>query len=91
MNKLTVSIAVLAVLGFAFGRTVLRPALQYEGHEKEFLCEDDGKLVERHIDVLEAYTIGNEGGSMWRIRYMDGAQAYYHQPEGESCFVEVVK
>lgn len=57
--------------------------------EYVFICEDDGGPVEQHVGVAESYP-SSVGGGLWYIRYMDGHQAYYRQPEGETCFTEVV-
>ena len=56
--------------------------------EFEFNCEDDGRLVERHVDVQMAYAAPT---GRWTITYTDGAVAYYVQPPGESCFLVEVK
>lgn len=57
--------------------------------EKEFVCYDDGELVERHIGIKDTRFMIR--GSVWHIWYTDGQDTYYNQPEGESCQVEVVK
>ena len=53
---------------------------------KTFFCEDDGELVEQHIGVKNAYA-GPYGTERWRIVYVDGTEAFYRQPEGETCKV----
>jgi hypothetical protein len=58
-------------------------------HAYEFNCEDDGKLVERQVDVSSAYQ--RQSNDEWRITYTDGEVAYYHQPEGETCFVVEIR
>lgn len=52
---------------------------------KEFVCYDDGRLVERHVGVKRA----RRDHSMWIITYTDSdIVARYHQPFGETCFVD---
>ena len=53
-----------------------------------FICEDDGGPVEQHVGVTKARP-SDYGGGLWYIRYTDGHQAYYRQPESETCFTEV--
>lgn len=58
--------------------------------EKEFVCYDDDKLVERYVGVKHAGFLSYD--NTWRITYLDSdIIAYYHQPEGENCWVEVVQ
>lgn len=60
-----------------------------EGSSLEFVCYDDGKLVERHVGVQRVY--GPAATATWTIVYKDRDQwAIYHQPMGETCGVEVV-
>lgn len=55
--------------------------------EMEFVCYDDGRLVERHIMVEHASH--PEGSPMWHLNYTDGQQADYNQPAGEACGLEI--
>lgn len=55
---------------------------------KEFVCYDDGKLVERHVGVQTAITNEN---AVWSIRYVEGTETSYKQDNGESCMVEVIR
>lgn len=57
--------------------------------EKEFVCYDDGKLVERHVGVKHASR--RVDSTAWRITYVEGQVAYYTQPAGETCQVEIVE
>lgn len=56
--------------------------------ELEFVCYDDGALVERHVGV--AYANRRWDSVAWEIEYEDGQGAWYQQPPGETCQVEVV-
>ena len=56
--------------------------------EKEFVCYDDGALVERHVGVEHAVW---QAAGPWLIRYKDGQEAAYEQPPGETCQVEEIK
>jgi hypothetical protein len=57
--------------------------------QKEFVCYDDGKLVERHVSVR--WATSNQYG-MWWIYYTDSEEAgYYRQDAGETCMIEVVQ
>lgn len=53
---------------------------------KVFVCEDDGVIVERHVDVATAYT--EHRTTLWYIAYTDGRVAWYNQPHGETCYEE---
>jgi hypothetical protein len=55
--------------------------------EREFICEDDGKLVERHVGVSHASLLNDSTGS-WRIVYDEGEEAFYQQSSGETCKME---
>lgn len=57
--------------------------------EKEFVCYDDGALVERHVGIVEAYH--RVGSTEWFLEYKDGQTAVYEQPPGETCQVEEIK
>jgi hypothetical protein len=54
----------------------------------EFVCYDDGKLVERHVEVDFATHLG---AGAWRIGYRDGQKAIYQQDAGETCQLEDVR
>lgn len=56
------------------------------GVYREFVCTDDDKLVERHVGV-QAATIFTASAT-WKIIYVEGAAAYYVQPDGEVCTME---
>lgn len=51
----------------------------------EFVCYDDGKLVERHVGVARATPLD---AGVWVIRYTDDSLVRYLQPAGETCGVE---
>lgn len=51
----------------------------------EFVCEADGKLSERHVDVDHA---NPHQPSDWYIQYYDGGKAFYTQVPGETCRVD---
>ena len=55
--------------------------------EKEFVCYDDGALVERHVGVEHAYM---QRSAVWVLHYKDRQEAFYAQPLGETCQVEEV-
>ena len=61
---------------------------QSTGTELEFVCYDDGALVERHVGV--AYANRRWDSVAWEIEYEDGQEAWYQQPPGETCQVEQV-
>jgi hypothetical protein len=60
--------------------------------QREFVCFDDGQLVERQVGIA-SYQTGSDDG-MWYLKYKDNETvgwAVYKQPEGETCFVEDVR
>lgn len=54
---------------------------------KEFVCEMDGILTERHVGVGVAALYP---GAVWKLKYVDGdgAPRYYLQKPGETCALE---
>lgn len=77
----------VACLGLGFVATVAFVPMKDSGYtvtEREFICEDDGKLVERHVGVLRV----TRYNQMYTITYDDNTTAYYHQPSGETCKIE---
>ena len=82
-NAYMAVVAVVMLCGL--GLTACEPE-QSKNTEKEFVCYDDGALVERHVGVNYA----SPGSAGWQIIYNDKQVAYYAQPLGETCQVEVV-
>jgi hypothetical protein len=75
---------VAAMMFCGLGLTACEPE-RAEGTELEFVCYDDGALVERHVGVIKAMRSHNS--TAWQLRYKDGQKAYYVQPLGETCKV----
>lgn len=90
MKNRNAYMAVVAAMMFCgLGLTACDPDVgkfSSELTEKEFVCYDDGALVERHVGVN--YALQGSGG--WEIVYNDRQVAYYTQPLGETCQVEQV-
>ncbi len=78
---------VAAMMLCGLGLTACEP-LKPGGTELEFVCYDDGALVERHVGIVEAYRWVDS--TAWALEYKDGQRAYYAQPLGETCQVEQV-
>lgn len=89
---LAMCILIVAVLGVVY--LAVHTSNKYEERAaakakqpKEFVCETEGILTERHVGVgvAELYAHG-----MWRLRYVDGdgAPRYYLQKPGETCALE---
>lgn len=57
---------------------------QYENNE--FVCEADGVLTERHVDVRKAWR--SQRTARVFITYKDGQEAIYLMVPGETCRVE---
>lgn len=56
----------------------------------QFICYDGSEVVEQHAGVERAVTTRHS--PVWRIEYADSdIVAYYHQTEGETCYVELVE
>lgn len=84
-------IAFYTVIGMAVGymtvKTLKDKDKEVPVQEKEFVCYDDGTLVERHVGVKDA----SQFNGHWKIRYVDSdIVALYFQPHGETCQVEIV-
>jgi hypothetical protein len=77
-------LAVIATILMATGVAFLGPKAQ-ANTVTEFVCEDDGKLVERHVGVRTAHRYDD---NVWGITYVDGPTKFYHQPTGETCGTE---
>lgn len=76
-------------LGLAVAVLAIPPKDRLESNpvEREFLCEDDGRLTERHVGVASAEHYN--GDDTWRIYYVDSPNpVYYRQPSGETCSLQ---
>lgn len=89
---LAMSILIVAVLGVLYlavhtNNKYQERAATYAKQRKEFVCETEGILTERHVGVgvAELYA-----GAMWKLKYVDGdgAPRYYLQKPGETCALE---
>lgn len=89
-NRNAYMAVVAAMMLCGLGVTACNPVggRETKGAELEFVCYDDGALVERHVGVVYAhrrwYSVA------WEIEYKDGQEAWYQQPPGETCQVEEV-
>ena len=86
-NRNAYMAVVAAMMLCGLGLTACAPD-RPEGTELEFVCYDDGALVERHVGVVDAYY--RLYSASWSLEYEDGQVAYYAQPPGETCQVEQV-
>ena len=85
MNKRNAYISIMLALAVSgLGLTACDGGAAREA-EQEFVCYDDGVLVERHVEVEYART---SDAARWYIKYTDGQMAWYQQPAGETCQVE---
>lgn len=78
---------IIALGTLAFGAVILlnHPTTTEVKVNREFVCYDDGVLVERHVGVKEAY---HQDNGEWHIYYTDPQTAWYKQDNGETCQVE---
>jgi len=73
--------------GFALEKNIKKQANK-PAQEMQFVCFDDGKLVEQQVGVERAFTYGYSH-QVWYIKYVDSdIVVNYHQPMGETCYVE---
>ena len=84
-NAYMAVVAVVMLCGL--GLTACEPE-QSKNTEKEFVCYDDGALVERHVGMVEARR--GVDSTAWALEYKDGQRAYYAQPLGETCQLETL-
>lgn len=81
----TIRLALLAGAVAAAAACADTPS-EREFQNAEFVCEADGKLTERHVEVSDAWMRGST--YQWHVRYDDGSAGTYLQVPGETCRVE---
>lgn len=85
-NKTLLKVSAGAIIA-GFGLVLLILPAKNDGYNvtQEFVCEDDGRLVERHVGVTR---VEHNHPAIWRITYDDESQAIYYQSPGETCKTE---
>lgn len=76
----------LGTLTFLTVMEFTRPVAKEVKVSREFVCYDDGVLVERHVGVKAATRAYRSGD--WYIEYTDPQTGWYRPDAGETCQVE---
>jgi hypothetical protein len=92
-NKLTMAMAAvfgLTAIVLGGGMLVVASLDARKPTFGEFVCYDDGRLVERHVGVSHASRWDN---GLWMLRYVDQDKYFvkdvsYRQSRGETCQME---